>query len=55
MILGLVLLSFGKQIGERIVAPGSIAVLFAAVAFALNVFLNGSSRKLYDMQQLTSS
>ena len=55
MIVGLVLLSFGKEIGERIVAPGSIAVLLAAVAFALNVFLNGGSRRLDDMQQRTSS
>lgn len=43
MILGLVLLTFGKETGEKIVAPSSVAVLLAVVAFAVNVFLNSGS------------
>jgi len=55
MILGLVLLTFGKEIGEKIVAPGSAFVLLASVAFALNVFLNSGPRRRDDMQQSTFS
>jgi hypothetical protein len=40
MVVGLALLSFGKETGERIVAPGSFVVLLSVAAFALNVFLN---------------
>ena len=55
MIVGLVLLTFGKETGERIVAPGSFVVLLAVVAFALNVFLNGGSGVPGDKQQQPSS
>ena len=44
MILGLVLISFGNEIGERIVAPGSAVVLFSIVVFAINVFLNSTPK-----------
>jgi hypothetical protein len=55
MIVGLVLLTFGKETGESIVAPGSFFVLLAVVAFALNVFLNSGSGVPDDKQQQPSS
>jgi len=45
MIVGLALLSFGNDIGEKIVAPGAVVSLSAVMAFAINVFRN-SSREL---------
>lgn len=45
MIVGLALLSFGNDIGEKIVAPGAVVFLAAVMAFAVNVFRN-SGREL---------
>ncbi len=51
MIVGLAFLSLGAEIGEKIVAPGSVIVLLAVVAFALNVFLNSGSGATSGNQQ----
>jgi len=40
MIVGLGFLSFGNDVGERIVAPGAVVSLSAVMAFAINVFRN---------------
>ncbi len=47
MICGLVLLSFNKSIGEKIVAPGAVVSLAAVLAFTINVFLNGLRAPLW--------
>jgi hypothetical protein len=45
MILGLILISFGNKLGEKIVGPGAFVLLAAVVAFTANVFLNGTGAR----------
>jgi len=45
MMTGLLLLSYGKAIGEKIVGPASIVLLLALSAFMVNVFVNGQRQK----------
>jgi hypothetical protein len=45
MIAGLAALTLGKDMGEKIIAPGAMITLLAVLAFAINVFQN-SGREL---------
>jgi hypothetical protein len=45
MILGLLLISLGHKLGEKIVGPGAFILLVAVVAFTVNVFLNGGRER----------